>query len=90
VIDEAIHLLEGRDKQVDNLLRGMEELNGEIENVTSERDGLRVELEECKAESGKDVLGGGGELSLAEREELIRLRVGCIMWSLYFVVVGSW
>ena len=74
---EAIGVIEGRDKQVDNLLKGMEEINGELEQLTSERDGLRMELEKVKSDNGdgeKDVLGSGGELSLAEREELIKLR----------------
>lgn len=74
---EAIGVIEGRDKQVDNLLKGMEEINGELEQLTSERDGLRMELEKVKNDNGdgeKDVLGSGGELSLAEREELIKLR----------------
>lgn len=77
VIQEALAIIEGRDGQVDNLLRGMEELNLEVEAVTGERDGLRSELEEAKAgglSGEKDALGSGGELSLAEREELIRLR----------------
>lgn len=74
-LQEALDVIEARDKQVDNLLQGMEELNAEIEGITEEKAGLKQELEEVKADSGgKDVLGGGGELSLAEREELIRLR----------------
>lgn len=74
-LTEAIELIESRDGQVENLLRGMEELNEEVEALSGERDGLRMELDEMKSGGGpKDELGGGGELSLVEREELIRLR----------------
>ncbi|KAL3788778.1 hypothetical protein ACHAWO_008588 [Cyclotella atomus] len=78
VIEQALQLIEARDRQVDNLLKGMEELNEEVEAISGERDGLRLELEEARDSGGggsgkKDELGGG-ELSLAEREELIRLR----------------
>ena len=82
VLSEGIRLIEGRDGQIDNLLRGMEELNVEVENISKEKDRLESELNEKEDElqnvlknggggSGGDV---GGALSLAEREELIRLR----------------
>ena len=67
-------MIEAREGQVKNLLAGMEEMKEEVEKMERERDGLRKDLEEVKAERGEDVLGGGGELSLVEREELIRLR----------------
>ena len=85
VLSEGIRLIEGRDGQIDNLLRGMEELNVEVENISKEKDRLESELNEKEDElqnvlknggGGKGSGGGdvGGALSLAEREELIRLR----------------
>ena len=85
VLSEGIRLIEGRDGQIDNLLRGMEALNVEVENISKEKDRLEGELNE-KEDELQNVLknggGGGGSgggdvggaLSLAEREELIRLR----------------
>ena len=49
-LQEALDVIEARDKQVDNLLRGMEELNTEIEGITEEKAGLKQELEEVKAD----------------------------------------
>ena len=83
VLNEGIRLIEGRDGQIDNLLRGMEELNVEVENISKEKDRLESELNEKEDElqnvlknGGGGSAGGdvGGALSLAEREELIRLR----------------
>ena len=98
VLEEAIRQLDGRDGQVNNLVKGMEELNGELESVREEKMGMELELEdkvielkEVKEELKDSVNGGGsgngsgdagvsggggagGALSLAEREELIRLR----------------
>ena len=87
VIGECLRMMEGRDAQIDNLLRGMEALNGELEGVSEEREGWRGERGEMERElmekdqeieALKSELngggGGGGALSLAEREELIRLR----------------
>lgn len=74
---DAGRLIEGRDAQVENLLRGMEALNSELETSNDERARLSRELKEREREWNEDrggMGGGGGELSLAEREELIRLR----------------
>lgn len=87
VLVDAIRLMEGRDGQVDNLLKALEELNSEIEVVRNEKSQLEnvlgekeIELKEAKENSNNNSSGGssndipGGALSLAEREELIRLR----------------
>ena len=87
VLVDAIRLMDGRDGQVQNLLKAMEELNGEIEVVRNEKSQLEnvlvekeIELKEAKENSNISGSGGsgndgpGGALSLAEREELIRLR----------------
>lgn len=83
VLSEALRLLEGRDGQVNNLLTAMEELNEELEGARDERERLESDLDEARREleearkGGGDGGGGGGPggaLSLAEREELIRLR----------------
>ena len=87
VLVDAIRLMEGRDGQVTNLLKAMEELNVEIEVVRNEKSQLEnvlvekeMELKEAKENSKNNSSGGssndvpGGALSLAEREELIRLR----------------
>ncbi|KAL3816964.1 hypothetical protein ACHAXA_011752 [Cyclostephanos tholiformis] len=75
---DAKRLIEGRDAQVNNLLGGMEEMNRELEKSNTERIRLAKELREREREmnndSNKPGSKGGGELSLAEREELIRLR----------------
>ncbi|KAL7551233.1 hypothetical protein ACHAWF_014420, partial [Thalassiosira exigua] len=81
-LDEAVRLVEGRDGQLVNLLGGMEALNGEVEREREERERLermleevREELEEARREGGGGEGGGEGDpLSLAEREELIKLR----------------
>jgi hypothetical protein len=55
----------------------MEALNSELETSNDERARLSRELKEREREWNEDrggMGGGGGELSLAEREELIRLR----------------
>ncbi len=94
MLSQALELIRSRDAQVENLLNGMEELNGEVEEVGGERDELRVlcaerelEIERLKqtllqgvnvndSTTNNDGSGGNGgnALSLAEREELIRLR----------------
>jgi len=86
VLVDAIRLMEGRDGQVNNLLKAMEEMNGEIEIVRNEKSTLEnvlvekdIELKEAKENSNNNSSGSGndvpgGALSLAEREELIRLR----------------
>ena len=87
VLVDAIRLMEGRDGQVQNLLKAMEEMNVEIEVVRNEKSTLEnvlvekdIELKEAKENSNSSGSGGsgndgpGGALSLAEREELIRLR----------------
>ncbi|KAL9189452.1 hypothetical protein ACHAXT_009127 [Thalassiosira profunda] len=83
-LGEAVRLLEGRDGQVENLLKGMEELNEEVEGAREERERLRADVKELERElkeakengsgAGGSNNGPGGALSLAEREELIRLR----------------
>jgi len=93
VLQEAVRLMEGRDGQFNNLLKAMEELNGEVEGMREDKERLESDLEEKERElkevlqdggggsgsSGGGSSGGdhhipGGALSLAEREELIRLR----------------
>ena len=92
VLEECIQLVEGRDGQINNLLRGMESLNGEIENSTNETlrleeklTEMEVELNEAKSNNNTNNNNGGGggtdpvdaansALTLAEREELIKLR----------------
>lgn len=88
LLEDAIRLMEGRDGQVDNLLKAMEALNEEIEGMKEEKERLELdlvdrenELKEARENGGGDnnnnagmLGGGGGALSLAEREELIRLR----------------
>jgi hypothetical protein len=91
VFEQAIQLLTSKDDQLNNLLRGMEELNDELELGNEEKIQLQGELKEMerqlnealkkgggakKSDGGGAADGneGGGALSLAEREELIRLR----------------
>ncbi len=85
IIGECLLMLEGRDAQIDNLLKGMEELNGELEVMNDERkkiaelekqlDEKDKEIEKLKSEGGRGVGNGDdGSLTLVEREELIRLR----------------
>lgn len=73
---EALEIISARDAQVDNLLSGMEELNAELETLAAEKDGLKEELKEVKEKGGGGATNGaeGASLTLAEREELIRLR----------------
>ena len=93
-MEECIQLVEGRDGQINNLLRGMESLNGEIENSTNETlrleeklTEMELELNEAKSNNTTNNNGGDGgiggvdpvdaansALTLAEREELIKLR----------------
>mmetsp|Transcript_22597 Transcript_22597/g.45761 ORF Transcript_22597/g.45761 Transcript_22597/m.45761 type:complete len:813 (-) Transcript_22597:52-2490(-) len=85
IIGECLRVMEGKDSQIDNLLRGMEELNGEMEGMVDERkkcaelekqlEAKDEEIEKLKLEGGGGGGSGDGEsLTLAEREELIRLR----------------
>lgn len=85
IIGECLRMMEGRDSQIDNLLRGMEELNVELEGMVDERkkyaelekqlEAKDKEIEKLKADGGGEGgSGDGGSLTLAEREELIRLR----------------
>ena len=93
VLEECIQLVEGRDGQINNLLRGMESLNGDIENSGNETlrleeklTEMELELNEAKSNNNTNNNGGGdggradpvdaanSALTLAEREELIKLR----------------
>jgi len=95
VFQQSIQLLTSKEEQLHNLLRGMEELNDELEMGNAEQSRLKGELKEMErqlkeaikkqgggdksssGESGGSESGGGSgssALSLAEREELIRLR----------------
>ena len=96
VFQQSIQLLQSKEEQLHNLLRGMEELNDELEMGNAEQSRLKGELKEMERQlkeaikkqgggdksssgvSGGSEGGGGGSgssaLSLAEREELIRLR----------------
>ena len=95
VFQQSIQLLQSKEEQLHNLLRGMEELNDELEMGNAEQSRLRGELKEMErqlkeaikkqgggdksssGESGGSESGGGSggsAFSLAEREELIRLR----------------
>jgi len=89
VFEQAIQLLTSKDDQLNNLLRGMEELNDELEMGNEEKMQLRGELKEVERQLNEALKKGGGAkksdggiadgneggaLSLAEREELIRLR----------------
>ena len=87
-LEEALRLIDGRDGQVANLLKAMEALNSELDGLRDEKDRLAGELDAKEgelAEARKDAAGGvaddggasGGTasaLTLAEREELIKLR----------------
>ncbi len=91
VFEQCIQLLQNNEDQLNNLLRGMEELNVELEMGNEEKSRLREELkdmerklnEALKKQKGGNTSGGAnnlgndggaGAVSLAEREELIRLR----------------
>ena len=88
VLEEALRLVEGRDQQVNNLLQAMEELNDEVEGARQENENLKMDMKEMEKElkeareggssggggSNNNINSPGGALSLAEREELIRLR----------------
>ncbi|KAL3798795.1 hypothetical protein HJC23_004583 [Cyclotella cryptica] len=73
---EALEIISARDGQVEHLLSGMEELNAELETLAAEKDQLKEELKEVKEKGGGGAtnMAEGGALTLAEREELIRLR----------------
>ncbi|EJK62779.1 hypothetical protein THAOC_16597, partial [Thalassiosira oceanica] len=61
-LEEAIRIIDGRDGQVANLLRGMEELNSELQGLRDEKDRLAGELDAKEGElaaTRKDAAGGG-------------------------------
>lgn len=49
-LQSAIEMIEARDHQLENLLRGMEELNDELRNASDEKELFRQERDELKRE----------------------------------------